>query len=150
MIREIDDGLKPLGHVPPTVTETLKLPDGSVVTPDDVFLYNGYPYRFVPGPDDAAPAFLLSPLYWGGGDMDVPFEDRAALVDQWEPAESGQLDDDGWREWLDDAHENDQFDDAELDALASEIRGGSGDGRGRSNADGTDGILGRVRRFLTS
>ncbi|MFB6243777.1 MAG: hypothetical protein ABEH80_06735 [Halobaculum sp.] len=139
-----------------TAGETLTLPDGSVVTPEDVFLYNDYPYRFVPagvggtgtdragvggtgtdragasGADtsrssettaapDGQPTFYLSPLYWGGGEMDVPFADREALSEQWEPADSGVLDESGWREWLTDAREREQFGEAEVDALAAEL-----------------------------
>lgn len=103
------------------MAETLELPDGSVVGVDEVFLYNGFPYRFVPVEGDGEPAFLLSPLYWGGGDMDVPFTDREALCDQWEPGESGRLDEAGWRDWLAEAREDDTLGDAEVEALAAEI-----------------------------
>lgn len=38
------------------VPETLELPTGETVTPEDVFLYNGYPSRFVPvGADGRRP-----------------------------------------------------------------------------------------------
>jgi hypothetical protein len=166
--------------------ETLTLPDGSVVTPEDVFLYNDYPYRFVPagvggtgtdragvggtgtdragasGADtsrssettaapDGQPTFYLSPLYWGGGEMDVPFADREALSEQWEPADSGVLDESGWREWLTDAREREQFGEAEVDALAAELLDESQSGSLRDRLRGqTDrlreslaGLLGR-------
>ncbi|MEZ3144321.1 hypothetical protein [Halobaculum sp. MBLA0143] len=182
------------------MTDTLKLPDGSVVSPDDVFLYNGYPYRYVPvdeersadgagdgtrsadgagdgtrsadgagdgtrsadgvgdgtgsadgagdgvertgestrqSPGPEPPDFYLSPLYWGGGEMDVPFDDRAALADQWEASESGVLGPDEWASWLADARGDDRFDDAELDAVARELPGGD-----------TPGLLDRLRRFV--
>ena len=132
------------------MTDTLKLPDGSVVSPDDVFLYNDYPYRYVPvdgdgvesetggdHPPGETPAFYLSPLYWGGGEMDVPFDDREALADQWEPSESGVLGPDEWASWLADARGDDRFDEAELDAVARELPGGD-----------PPGLLDRLRRFV--
>lgn len=167
------------------MTDTLELPDGSRVEAGDVFLYNDYPYRYVPAErgddqtadgraspspdresssdresspdressldhesspdhestaaegsertaervvgtttapaDGEAPAFYLSPLYWGGGEMDVPFRDREALREQWEPDASGVLDDAGWEAWLAEARDDDQFGEAELDAVAREL-----------------------------
>lgn len=154
------------------MTDTLELPDGSRVEAGDVFLYNDYPYRYVPAErgddqtadgqaspsdressldhespsdrestaaegsetaaervvgtttapaDGEAPAFSLSPLYWGGGEMDVPFRDREALREQWEPDASGVLDDAGWEAWLAEARDDDQFGEAELDAVAREL-----------------------------
>lgn len=102
--------------------ETLELPNGDVVTPEDVFLYNGYPYRFVPLESDRY-AFEFSPLYWGGGDMDVPFPDRAALEEQWEPETSGTPSESEWEAWLRDKRRDDRFDAAELDALERELLG---------------------------
>ncbi|MEZ3117758.1 hypothetical protein RYH80_17715 [Halobaculum sp. MBLA0147] len=123
------------------MAETLELPDGSVVGVDEVFLYNGYPYRFVPVEGDGEPAFLLSPLYWGGGDMDVPFADREALSDQWEPGESGRLDETGWRDWLAEAREDDTLGDAEVEALATELLDGESE-------SGDSGLLDRLARLF--
>jgi hypothetical protein len=44
------------------VSETLELPSGDVVTPDDVFRDDGYSYRFVPVESDRY-AFEPVPLY---------------------------------------------------------------------------------------
>jgi hypothetical protein len=104
------------------VSETLELPSGDVVTPDDVFRDDGYPYRFVPVESDRY-AFEPVPLYWGGGDMDVPFTDRRALVDQWEPEASGVPTESEWATRLADARTDDRFDEAELDALERELLG---------------------------
>jgi len=100
--------------------ETLELPTGETVTPEDVFLYNDYPYRFVPLEDDEY-AFKLAPLYWGDSGMDVPFEDRAALAAQWGTESEGLLGDDGWEHWLADARADDRFGDDELDAIRSQV-----------------------------
>ncbi|WP_121822907.1 hypothetical protein [Halostella salina] len=107
--------------------ETLELPTGETVTPEDVFLFGGYPYRFRPGDDDAA--FYLSPLYWGGGEMDIPFDDRDQLVDQWgeDGRAEGPLSESEWADWLVEARAQEQFDADELDAIAREVgvdRGG--------------------------
>ncbi|WP_276272464.1 hypothetical protein [Haloarcula litorea] len=102
------------------MSETLELPNGDEVTPDDVFLYNGYPYRFVPVEGDEY-AFVLSPLYWGDSGMDVPFPDREALVDQWGTDSRGLLSESEWADWLDDATEDPRFDDEEVAALAAEL-----------------------------
>jgi len=67
---------------------TLELLTGEAVTPEDVFLFNGYPYRFVPTEDDRF-AFELSPLY-RGGETDVPFPDREHLEAQWAPSPGGR------------------------------------------------------------
>ena len=107
--------------------ETLDLPNGETVTTDDVFLYNDYPYRFVPL-DHHEYAFKLAPLYWGNSDMDVPFPDRAALEEQWGPQSRGNLTPEEWVEWLREAREDDRFDDAEVDALARELPTPGGDG----------------------
>ena len=120
---------------------TLELPNGEVVTPEDVFLYENYPYR-VQFPDDGTAAgeggagheenaeseerggdyeFFLSPLFWGGGEMDVPFRDREALVDQWGSESRGTLTEMEWEQWLREARHDDRFGDEELDALAREL-----------------------------
>ena len=139
--------------------DTLELPTGETVTPDDVFCYEGYPYRFLPaeardgttaraegpgpGPDEVA--FYLVPLHWGGGDMNVPFRDREALVEQWDDAR-GVLTDAEWAEWLVEAREDDRFDDDELDAIEREL------GLADALSGGTDGdagdLLARLRRVL--
>jgi hypothetical protein len=100
--------------------ETLTLPTGETVTPEDVFLFNDYPYRFVPVESEAF-AFELTPLYWGGSGMDIPFEDRSALADQWGPDSEGLMTDAEWRSWLASARRDDRFDDEELDAIAAEV-----------------------------
>jgi hypothetical protein len=114
--------------------ETLRLPNGEVVTPEDVFLYENYPYR-VQFPDDRnAPnegepvdgetpdyEFHLSPLYWGGIEMDIPFRDREALVEQWGSESRGTLTEMEWEQWLREVRHDDRFGDEELDALAREL-----------------------------
>ncbi len=127
------------------MARTLTLPNGETVTPDDVFLYNDYPYRVAfpddaTGPDDEsadeAPEFYLSPLYWGGGEMDVPFREREALVEQWGEESEGLLGEDEWEEWLDEARTDERFDDEELDALRRELPVSGG------------GLMARIRRAL--
>ncbi|NEU58800.1 hypothetical protein [Halorussus sp. MSC15.2] len=109
------------------MTRTLELPNGDTVTSDDVFLYNDYPYRVVfPGDDespneDAKYEFWLSPLHWGGGEMDIPFREREALVEQWGPESRGTLTESEWEGWLREARGDDRFGDDELDALAREL-----------------------------
>ncbi|WP_255198711.1 hypothetical protein [Halorarius litoreus] len=123
--------------------ETLELPTDETVTPDDVFLFGGYPYRFVPGEGEG---FTLSPLYWGGGDMDIPFRDREELAFRWgdDGDASGPMTDEAWREWLAERRDDDRFDEAELDALAREL-GVAEDG----GHDGDDnGLVGRLRDRL--
>ncbi|MFC7096253.1 hypothetical protein [Halobaculum marinum] len=115
---------------------TLTLPTGETVDPDTVFSFNGYPYRFRPL-DHAEYAFALSPLVWGGGDMDVPFEDREELREQWGPESRGVLTDAEWRDWLVEARADDRFGDDELDVVERELFGGDGGG-----------LLDRVRRAL--
>lgn len=131
--------------------ESLELPSGEVVAPDDVFRYNGYPYRFVPLESDRY-AFELVPLYWGGGDMDVPFTDPTALEEQWEPETSGVPTASEWEAWLDDARADDRFDAAELDALERELLGSDGPGppgSGRAGRPGDDeGLLATLRGLL--
>jgi len=100
--------------------DSLELPNGDAVTPDDVFLYNDYPYRLV-WLDDDTHAFALSPLYWGDSGMDIPFRDREALVDQWEPESRGLLSESEWADWLDEASGDPRFDDDELAHLADEL-----------------------------
>ena len=102
------------------MADSLELPNGDAVTPDDVFLYNDYPYRLV-WLDDDTHAFELSPLYWGDSGMDIPFRDREALVDQWEVQSRGLLTDEQWADWLDDAEDDPRFDDDELAELAAEL-----------------------------
>ncbi|MFB6118163.1 hypothetical protein [Halosegnis sp.] len=115
--------------------ERLELPTGEVVTPEDVFHYEEYPYRFRPS-DDPETAFILSPLYWAGGGMDVPVPSREAFVAEWSDRSRGVLTDEEWRRWLAAARRDDRYDDGELDAIAAEL----------GIADG--GLLGRVRRAL--
>jgi len=101
--------------------ETLELPTGETVTPEDVFLFEGYPYRYRP---DDGEGFLLAPLYWGGGQLDVPFASREDLAARWEfddPDTRGLLDDDEWRAWLAAAREDDRFGREELDAIEREL-----------------------------
>lgn len=121
--------------------ETLELPNGETVTSDDVFLYNNYPYR-VQFPnseqstdEEAEYEFVLSPLYWGGGEMDIPFRDRSALVDQWESDSRGTLTPMEWEQWLLEARHDDRFTTDELDALAREL-------------PTDDGLVTRIRRTL--
>ncbi|MDS0259132.1 hypothetical protein NDI56_06970 [Haloarcula sp. S1CR25-12] len=99
---------------------SLDLPNGDEVTPDDVFLYNDYPYRLV-WLDDDTHAFELCPLYWGDSGMDIPFRDREALVDQWEPESRGLLSPEEWGDWLDAAADDPRFDDDELAHLAAKL-----------------------------
>lgn len=113
--------------------ETLTLPTGETVSPEDVFLFNNYPYRFVPVEDEAF-AFKLTPLYWGGSGMDIPFEDRDALVEQWGPDSGGRMTDAEWRSWLASARNDDRFDEAELDTIEAEVL--------------DEGLLERLRRTL--
>ncbi|WP_255151282.1 hypothetical protein [Halorarius halobius] len=100
--------------------ETLELPTGEEVTPEDAFLFGGYPYRFVPREGEG---FALSPLYWGGGDMDVPFPNREALVAEWgaDGEARGPMSDEAWRAWVAEARADDRFGDEELDAVAREL-----------------------------
>lgn len=101
------------------MTATLDLPTGETVTPDDVFAYDGYPYRFRPLDHDEYD-FLLSPLYWGDSGMDIPFTSTDALADQWDDS-AGVKTADEWRAWLADARDDHRFGDDELDALAVEL-----------------------------
>lgn len=102
------------------MSETLELPNGDEVSPDDVFLYNDYPYRLV-WLDSDTHAFELSPLYWGDSGMDIPFRDREALVDQWETDSRGLLSDEEWAEWLDDATTDPRFGEEEVAELSAEL-----------------------------
>lgn len=123
------------------MTATLELPGGDVVTPDDVFLYNGYPYRFRPLSNDDH-EFELVPLYWGDSELDVPFRDREALVEQWGDESRGTLTADEWTGWIEDARGDGRFGDDEIDALARElpVEGAPGGEAG--------GLLERLRRVL--
>ncbi|WP_435125986.1 hypothetical protein [Halobaculum sp. D14] len=130
------------------MTETLTLPTGEEVTPDDAFLYDDYPYRFAPMDDDRY-AFALSPLYWGDSGMDVPFRSREAFLDQWVDERSGTMTDDDWRGWLRDARGDDRFDDAELDSLARELGVDDEAARGdRGGDDDSAGLVARLRGLL--
>ncbi|MFC7028562.1 hypothetical protein ACFQJ5_14955 [Halomicroarcula sp. GCM10025324] len=122
--------------------DTLELPNGDVVAPDDVFLYNDYPYRLV-WLDDETYAFELAPLYWGDSGMNVPFHDREALVDQWDTDSEGLLSPDGWDRWLDHAQSDPRFDDGEVRALAEELPGVD-----PRPDETTDGPLARIRSLL--
>ncbi|MGZ0748041.1 hypothetical protein [Haloparvum sp. AD34] len=102
------------------MTATLELPNGDHVTPSDVFLFNDYPYRYVPLDADEY-AFKLSPLVWGGAGMDVPFDDVAELETQWGPASEGVISESAWRDWLADALADERFDREEVDAIAWEV-----------------------------
>lgn len=119
------------------MSDTLELPTGETVTPDDVWLYGGYPYRY--RPRDDASAFELVPLYWGDSDLDIPFEDREALVDQWDADSRGPLTDAEWERWLAAAREDERYEAAELDALADELPVDDGD---------AGGLFARLRRAL--
>ncbi|NHN49147.1 hypothetical protein G9464_16325 [Halostella sp. JP-L12] len=130
--------------------ETLELPNGEVVTPEDVFLFNDYPYRFAPldtgEQDSSIPRtgaenheeydFKLVPLYWGGSDMDVPFPDEEALAEQWGEDSRGTLPPAEWEAWLRSARKDERFGDDEVDALAREL------------PTGDDGVLAAIRDAL--
>jgi hypothetical protein len=120
------------------MAERLELPTGETVTPEEPFLYEGYPYRFRPADADEPAMCYLSPLYWGGGQMDVPVPDRGSFEEGWTEASRGVLTDREWATWLENARGDDRFDDAELDALAREL----------GVADAGPGILDRLRRLL--
>lgn len=113
---------------------TLELPNGESVTSEDVFLYNNYPYRFV-FVDGEEYEFELSPLHWGGGEMDIPFRDREALVEQWGSESRGTLTPEEWEQWLREVRHDERFGDDELTALAREL-------------PTSDGLLTRLRRTL--
>lgn len=102
------------------MTATLELPNGDRVTPSDIFLFNGYPYRFVPLETDEY-AFKLSPLVWGGDGMDVPFDDHEEFETQWGPDSQGILSKPEWRDWLADARTDERFDREEIDAIAWDV-----------------------------
>jgi hypothetical protein len=104
------------------MSERLELPNGDLVGPDDVFLYNGYPYRLV-WLDHEKYDFELSPLYWGDSGMDIPFQDREALVDQWGTDSRGLLTDEEWAAWIEDASEDERFGDQEVAELAQTLPG---------------------------
>jgi len=128
------------------MAETLTLPNGETVTPSDVFLFENYPYRFQPVPGDGA-AFELSPLYWGGGQMDVPFADREALAAQWGEDSAGTLTDAEWEAWLAEARADDRFEDEELDAVAAEL-GLAEDPAAPAADDGAGGVVERLKRLF--
>ncbi|MFC7176152.1 hypothetical protein [Halosegnis marinus] len=116
--------------------DTLDLPTGETVTTEDVFHYEGYPYRFRPS-DDPETAFVLVPLYWGGSGMDVRVPSREAFGAEWSDRSRGVLSDDEWRAWLADAREDDRYGDEELDAVAREL-----------GVAADSGLLARLRRAL--
>ncbi|MFB6128101.1 MAG: hypothetical protein ABEJ79_12530 [Halolamina sp.] len=109
-----------------TRTPELELPNGDVVAPEDVFLYENYPYRYRPLGPEATHEFVFSPLYWGDSGMDVPFPDRGALVEQWGERSRGTLTAAEWAEWLDRARADDRFDDDEVATLARELPAATG------------------------
>ena len=116
------------------MSRELTLPNGETVTPEEVFLYNNYPYRVQFPDDDPDVAFQLSPLHWGGGEMDIPFRNREALVEQWGSESRGTLTPEEWEQWLCEARHDDRFGDDELDALARELPVSGG------------GLVARIRR----
>ena len=119
--------------------ETLELPTGETVSPDDVFHYEEYPYRFAPSDRDDI-AFVLTPLYWGGGEMDVPVPSTEAFREEWSERSRGLLDATEWETWLANARRDDRYGDAEIDAIAAEL--------GVDDRD--DGLFSRLRRRLRS
>ncbi|MBV0901549.1 hypothetical protein [Haloarcula salina] len=129
------------------MSETLELPNGDVVSPDDVFNYNDYPYRLV-WLDGDAHDFAFSPLYWGDSGMDIPFRDREALVDQWEVDAEGLLTPAEWEDWLDEAASDPRFSDEEVAGLADELPGewdgdaGESDSSSRESSGGLRDRLG--------
>lgn len=110
---------------------TLELPNGDVIEPGDVILFEGYPYRYV----DRDDGFVLSPLYWGESDLDLWFESPADLEDRWGPESRGVLAEAEWRAWLDEARSSPTFSDAELESIADEVLPRRG-------------LLGRIRRLF--
>ena len=123
---------------------TLELPNGDEVTPDDVFLYNDYPYR-VRWLDSDTHAFELAPLYWGDSGMDVPFRDREALVDQWDADSRGLLSPEEWDQWLARARTDDRFGDSEVDELAAALPAAEAP---TDQDSGSDGPFERVRSLF--
>ncbi|RLM47080.1 hypothetical protein DVK00_00840 [Haloarcula sp. Atlit-47R] len=123
------------------MARTLELPNGDVVSADDVFCYNDYPYRLVWLEDDTH-EFALSPLYWGDSGMDIPFRDREALVDQWEVDSQGQMTAEEWADWLDDATADPRFSDDEVASLAAELP--TEWDSGSRDSDSSGGILDRL------
>ncbi|MFC6975728.1 hypothetical protein ACFQL1_15370 [Halomicroarcula sp. GCM10025709] len=84
-----------------------------------------------------------SPLYWGDSGMDIPFQDREALVDQWGTDSRGLLTDEEWAGWIEDAREDDRFGEQEVAELARELPGDRAAG-----ADTSDGGGGGLRDIL--
>jgi hypothetical protein len=125
--------------------ETLELPNGDVVEPDEVLLHDGYPYRYVPIEDDTYD-FLLSPLYWGDSGMDIPFRDRDALVEQWSDDSRGTLTPAQWEDWLEAVRDEDWIDAEEAAALARELPTGAP--VRDDTPDGESGVLARLRRLV--
>ncbi|MFB6300456.1 MAG: hypothetical protein ABEH65_09370 [Halobacteriales archaeon] len=102
------------------MVEELELPNGDVIEPGDVILYNGYPYRLMPTEAEGT-AFILSPLYWGDSALDIPFASRQELVDQWESESRGVLTEAEWRDWLYEARGQGMFTPEELDAIETVV-----------------------------
>ncbi|MDY6818093.1 MAG: hypothetical protein SVG88_05465 [Halobacteriales archaeon] len=98
------------------MVEDVELPNGDVIEPGDVILYNDYPYRLV-STEATETAFILSPLYWGDSALDIPFESRDELVAQWEADSRGLLTEEEWRDWLREARGKEMFTAEELDTI---------------------------------
>jgi hypothetical protein len=124
------------------MVETLELPSGDVVTPGDVLLHDGYPYRYRPV-EGGEYAFVLSPLYWGDSGMDIPFRDRDALVAQWSDESRGTLTAAEWERWLDEVRDDDRIADEEVAALARELPVDAGDEAAESG-----GLIAAIREFV--
>ena len=94
----------------------IELPNGDVVEPGTVILYEEYPYRV-----DADEGIVLSPLYWGDSELDLTFESQEALAASWGEDSAGVLSESEWRDWLTEARHDDRFGDDELDAVADVV-----------------------------
>lgn len=112
----------------------LELPNGDVIEPGEVILFEGYAYRYVRTPD-AEHAFKLVPIHWGESMLDLPFDSADALADRWGPESRGALSASEWEDWLAEARRDPQFDAEELDAIADAVLE-------------RPGIVGRLRRRL--
>lgn len=109
----------------------LRLPNGDTITPGDIILFEGYPYRYV----DAEGGFTLSPLYWGDSDLDLWFDSVTELDSRWGSRSRGVLTEPEWRIWLSEARDSPRFSTAELDYIEGEVLP-------------PPGLVDRVRRFL--
>lgn len=94
----------------------IELPNGDVVEPGDVILFEGYPYRV-----DRNDAIVLSPVYWGESALDLSYKDAAELSAEWSDESEGLLTESEWQAWLADARRDDRFGDDELDAVADAV-----------------------------